>query len=63
VTVRPIAGFVELDQPGLLQKAGLTGEQIQALNTKRNELIVNTETDVHRLVPDLSFGVTPRSAN
>jgi len=57
ITVRPIANFAELDQPGLLNRAGLTAEAIQQLNAKRNAFIASTETEVERLVPDLSFGM------
>lgn len=57
ITVRPIANFAELDQPGLLNRAGLTAEAIQQLNAKRNAFIARTETEIVRLVADLSFGM------
>jgi hypothetical protein len=63
LTFRPISDFAELDQPGLLQRAGLSPDAIQAMNAKRNAFILNTETDVDRLIPDLSFGTPFKAAN
>ena len=57
ITVRPIANFAELDQPGLLNRAGLPADAIQQLNARRNAFIARTETEIVRLVADLSFGM------
>ena len=54
-TVRPLANYAELDQPGLLNRAGMSQEAIQQLNARRAALISGTETTVVRFVPDLSY--------
>jgi hypothetical protein len=56
-TVRPIANYAELDQPGLLNRAGMAQEAIQQLNARRAALISGTETNVVRFVPELSYGM------
>lgn len=59
VTVRPIPNFADLDGQGLLGRAGLAADAIAALNAKRNAFIARTQTEIHRYVPDLSFGMPP----
>jgi hypothetical protein len=67
VTLRGISKFAELDEPGLLNKAGLTTEQAQQVNGRRAAIASVIENDVVRLVPELSFGSMsssrPPSAN
>jgi hypothetical protein len=63
-TVRPIAKYAELDQPGLLNRAGLAQEAIQQLNARRAALTAGNETNVSRFVPELSYGIpTPLPAS
>jgi hypothetical protein len=56
-TVRPIANYAELDQPGLLNRAGMAQEAIQQLNARRAALTAGNETNVSRFVPELSYGM------
>ena len=56
-TVRPIANYAELDQPGLLNRAGMAQEAIQQLNARRAALTAGNETSVSRFVPELSYGM------
>src|SRR3989442_5799737 len=66
-TVRPIANYAELDQPGLLNRAGMAQEAIQQLNARRAALTAGNETNVSRFVPELSYGMpappTARTGN
>jgi hypothetical protein len=64
VTVRPISKYAELDQqPGLLQRGGLSAEAAQKINARRSALISGSEIEVHRFIPELSFGTTARTTN
>jgi hypothetical protein len=64
VTVRPISTYAELDQqPGLLQRGGLSAEAAQKINARRSALISGSEIEVHRFIPELSFGTTARATN
>jgi hypothetical protein len=56
ITVRPIAKFAELDQPGLLNRAGLSAEVAGQINARRNAVSTVIENGIARYVPDLSFG-------
>ena len=56
-TVRPIASYTELDQPGLLNRAGMAQEAIQQLNARRAALTAGNETSVSRFVAELSYGM------
>src|SRR5436309_6131725 len=56
-TVRPITNYAELDQPGLLNRAGMAQEAIQQLNARRAALTAGNETSVSRFVPELSYGM------
>lgn len=61
--VRPIAKYAELDQqPGLLQRGGLSPEAAQQVNARRAALISGASTKVLRYLPDLSFGM-PKSSS
>ena len=55
--IRFLSKYAELDEPGLLQKAGLTPEQIQALLARRNAVASVVNNEILRYVPDLSFGM------
>lgn len=57
VTVRPIAKFAELDEPGILNKAGLSAEAIAPIVARRNAVATVIENNLVRFVPDLSFGM------
>ena len=64
--VRLIQKYADLDQPGLLQQAGLAGDAVQKINARRNALLASgIETEVYRYMPELSFGTptAPRSTN
>jgi len=63
VTLRPLAKYAELDEPGLLNKAGLSQDAIQKINERRNAIATVIDNDLVRFVPDLSFGTLPRSGN
>jgi hypothetical protein len=56
VTVRAIAKYAELDEPGLLNKAGLTQDAIQQIGARRAAVASVIENNLVRLVPELSFG-------
>ena len=56
VTVRGIAKYAELDEPGLLNKAGLSQEQVQQLNQRRAPIASVIENELARFVPEMSFG-------
>lgn len=56
LTLRPIAKFAELDQPGLLNRAGLSAEAAAQINARRNAISTIIENGIVRYVPDLSFG-------
>lgn len=58
--VRPISKYAELDEPGLLQKAGLTPEAVAEINARRGAITSLIENNVVRLVPTLSFGAPAR---
>ena len=55
--IRLISKYAELDEPALLQKAGLTQEQIQALLARRNAVASVVGSEILRYVPELSFGM------
>lgn len=62
--VRPISKYAELDQqPGLLQRGGLSAEAAQKVNARRAALISGAEMTVLRYVPELSFGMPARATN
>ena len=63
ITLRPISKYAELDEPGLLQKAGLAQDKIQQIGQKRNAVATVVENNLVRLVPDLSFGMPAKVAN
>lgn len=56
VTVRALAKYAELDEPGLLNKAGLSQEAIQQMGARRAAVASVIGNDLIRLVPELSFG-------
>ncbi len=56
VTVRAIAKYAELDEPGLLNKAGLSPDAIQQIGARRAAVATVIENNLVRLVPELSFG-------
>ena len=56
--VRPIAKYAELDQQGLLAKAGLTEQQQDKIGERRNTTLAGgIKTEVYRFVPELSYGM------
>jgi hypothetical protein len=59
LTVRPIAKYAELDQPGLLNRAGLSAEDAAKIGARRAAVSTVIDNEVMRFVPDLSFG-TPQ---
>jgi hypothetical protein len=63
--VRPVAKFAELDDAALLQKGGLSQEQIAKVNARRDAVAAGTTQVVYRFIPELSYGMpaTPRSTN
>src|SRR5262245_57001543 len=63
VTLRPIAKYAELDEQGLLNKAGLSQDAIGQISGKRNAIATVVDNDLARFVPDLSFGMAPRIGN
>ena len=66
VMARPIAKYAELDQPGLLQRAGLSEELQAKINARRNATLAGPiETNIYRFIPELSYGVPapPRATN
>ena len=66
VMVRPIAKYAELDQPGLLQRAGLSPEAQAKIGARRNATLAGPiETNVYRFIPELSYGMPapPKGTN
>ena len=64
LTVRPIATYAELDQPGLLNRAGLSAEAAAKIGARRAAVATVIDNEAVRFVPDLSFGTPPaRSTN
>ena len=63
ITVRPIGKYAELDEPGLLNKAGLSQDKIQQIGAKRAATASVVENNLIRFVPDLSFGMPAKIAN
>ena len=64
--VRPAAKYAELDQPGLLARAGLAQPAIDKMNARRDPILSGgIETVVERFIPELSYGMpaTPRGTN
>lgn len=59
VTVRPISKYAELDQPGLLNRAGLSPEAAGKIGARRAAVASVIDNEVIRFVPELSFG-TPQ---
>jgi hypothetical protein len=58
VLVRPIAKYADLDQPGLLQRAGLSEADMDRINARRNALLATgIETETYRFIPELSYGM------
>jgi hypothetical protein len=62
VTVRPIAKYAQLDEPGLLNKAGLSQDQIQKIGQRRAATATVVENNLVRFVPELSYGMPPKVA-
>jgi hypothetical protein len=61
LTVRPIAKYAELDQPGLLNRAGLSAEAAAKIGARRAAVSTVIDNEVMRFVGDLSFGTpTPQ---
>jgi hypothetical protein len=56
VTVRPIAKYAELDQPGLLNRAGLSAEAAAKIGARRAAVSTVIDNETARFVADLSFG-------
>ena len=64
VTVRPIGKYAELDQPGLLNRAGLNPEAAGKIGARRAAVATVIENQVIRFVAELSFGApTVRATN
>jgi hypothetical protein len=66
VMARPIAKYADLDQPGLLQRAGLSDEAQAKINARRNATLAGPiETNIFRFIPELSYGMPapPRATN
>jgi hypothetical protein len=64
--VRPIAKYADLDQQGLLAKAGLTEEQQDKIGERRNATLASgIKTEVFRFIPELSYATAApvRSTN
>jgi hypothetical protein len=64
--VRPIAKYAELDQPGLLQRAGLSEQAQDKIGARRNATLAGPiETNVFRFIPELSYGMPapPKGTN
>jgi hypothetical protein len=57
VTVRPIAKYAELDQPGLLNRAGLSAEAAAKIGARRAAVSTVIDNEVARFVADLSYGM------
>jgi hypothetical protein len=56
LTVRPIAKYAELDQPGLLNRAGLNAEAAAKIGARRAAVSTVIDNETARFVADLSFG-------
>ena len=56
VTVRPVSKYAELDQPGLLNRAGLSTEAAGQINARRAAIATVINNEILRFVTDLSFG-------
>ena len=56
VTVRPIAKYAELDQPGLLNRAGLSADAAAKIGARRAAVSTVIDNEIARFVADLSFG-------
>ncbi len=63
VTGRPIAKYAELDEPGLLAKAGVTGDAAARIGARRAAIATVIENNLFRYVPELSFGMPPKTTN
>ena len=63
VTVRPIAKYAELDEPGLLAKAGVTGDAAARIGARRAATATVIGNELVRYVPDLSFGMPLKTTN
>jgi hypothetical protein len=63
VTVRPIAKYAELDEQGLLGKAGVTGDAAAQIGARRAAIATVIDNEILRYVPELSFGMPARSTN
>ena len=63
VTVRLIAKYAELDEPGLLAKAGVTGDAATRIGARRAAVATVIENNLVRYVPELSFGMPPKTTN
>jgi hypothetical protein len=65
VTVRPIAKYAELDEQGLLGKAGVTGDAAAQIGARRAAIATVIDNELVRYVPELSYGMPtpPRASN
>jgi hypothetical protein len=57
--VSPLAKYADFDATGLLQRAGLSPDQIAKMNARRDAVAVGTENVVYRFIPELSYGMPP----
>lgn len=57
VTLRPIGKYAELDQPGLLNRAGLSAEAAGQIGARRAAVATVIDNEIVRFVPELSFGM------
>lgn len=57
VTLRPIGKNAELDQPGLLNRAGLSPEAAGQIGARRAAVATVIDNEIVRFVPELSFGM------
>ena len=55
--VRPIANYAELDQPGLLARAGLSQQARDELNARRDAISTLVEANVLAYQADISYGM------
>lgn len=63
ITVRPIAKYAELDEPGLLAKAGVTGDAAAQIGARRATIATVIDNELVRFVPELSFGMPAKTTN
>ena len=63
VPARPIGKYAELDEPGLLAKAGVTGDAAAQIGARRAAIATVIDNDFVRYVPALSFGMPPKTTN